>query len=221
MRGRHVIHHPVPPPPPSWHALNAAARRHSPAAAFASCLADAVAVPAAPSKQGLLTPRNRGRPFADPALARYVACLFVATALRHVTSSLPRTTLSPFDLFHAHVVHTASAGFALLLHAAEYPALDDRFPHHLGHGQVGSPLAATPHTTAFRNIIAAGGRLATVDVSPTSPVADALLWPELADVGTVCEQDVGAWVGDVTYLVQAGVRGGGRVLAFEGPGQSV
>ena len=111
-----------------------------------------------------------------------------------------------------------------MMHAAEYPALirdaahPAHFPFALGRGQLDSPLHATPATLAWRNVLAAGGCLASLDLAPTSPLASALLWPDLAPLATLCESDLGAWVGDVTYLVEAGVRGGGRVLAFEGPG---
>lgn len=145
-------------------------------------------------------------------------------------SSLPPVRLHHHDLFHGHVVHTPSTGFALLLHAAEYPAYvgdgdsddspayaggDDSaattahpFPYHLGRGQLDSTLPATPDRMAWRNIVAAGGRLASVDVGRESPIRAALVWPELAPVGTLCESDLGTWVGDAVYVR-------GRLWGFE------
>ena len=195
--------------------------RASPASAFRGALAgDPVPVPAAPSLDGLLAPRPAGRRFADPALARYIASLFVATVLgRRRHPAAPSVSLCRHDLFHGHLLYApAAAGFALLMHAAEYPRYDEAmFPYHLGTGQADSPLTASPATLAHRNVLAAGGRLATLDASPASPIADRLLWPDLAAVATLCESDLGVWVGDVTYFVQSGVRGGARVLAYEGP----
>lgn len=215
----------------AWHNLNAAALQSTPATAFRAALGPPVAIPPTLSRDGLLTPREHGRVFLDDDLAAYVASLFVAAAVgrrRGSGSRLPPVRLHHHDLFHGHLVH-ASSGFALLLHAAEYPAFCDdggdddgssddaistsssfTFPYNLGLGQTGSTLPATPARMAWRNILAAGGRLASINAGPASPIHAALVWPELAPVGTVCESDLGTWVGDVVYVR-------GRVWGFEGP----
>lgn len=217
------MHHPAPPPPLAWHYLNASvAAGSTPSAAFRAILGETVEIPSSLSRDGLLTPRDEGRRFVDEKLEQYMAALFVAAVIGRrwkgkggcddtTPHRPPPLRLHPTDLFHGHLIHTPSAGFALLLHACEYPAYcDDAFPYHLGRGQTHSTLAATPERLAWRNILASGGWLASVDVGPASPIHDALVWPDLAAVGTLCESDLGEWCGDVVYVC-------GHVWGFEGP----
>lgn len=221
----HVVHHPSLPPPPSWRAMETDAfRTGKPAAAFRRSLAPGL-VPGPPrSAAGCeLAPASSGRRFSCPDMERYVRSLFVGLAFarrkKRGVGSPPPVSLTAYDLFHGHILYSRTSSlFAVLLHAAEYPAFCAlSFPHVLGACQAGSTLEGDPGRMAWRNALAAGGRLASLDAGPASPVAAALVWPELAPFATLQESDLGTWVGDVVCMSACGV-GGGGVVSFEGPG---
>lgn len=212
-----------------------AARTGKPAAAFRGALAVG-SVPGPPRTAAgceLAPATGTGRRFSCPDMERYVRAVFLAlTWARRLRRGggggaaadvpgipPPPVSLTPHDLFHGHVVYSPpTASFALLLHACEYPArCAASFPHDLGAGQADSPLTPTPARLAWRNALAVGGQLASLDAGPSSPLAAALVWPDLAPFSTLQESDLGLWVGDVLHMSACGVAGGG-VLCFEGPG---
>ena len=113
----------------------------------------------------------------------------------------------------------------LLFHAAEYPAPGPvEFPHALGWCQRGSDLRWSERAAEWRTLVAARGGLASVRLSSAAAaasseegakkraaaavVADALVWPELREVHTLLESDLGIWLGDGVLCVDGG--GGGR-----------
>lgn len=131
----------------------------------------------------------------------------------------------------------ASASLGLLFHAAEYPALCPlEFPHDLGRCQRGSDVPWSEEAAEWRTLVAARGRLASVRLgagagggsgdsgsgiessgsdsggsessgSTKAVVADSLVWPELREMRTLLESDLGIWLDDVVLCVGDG---GGR-----------
>lgn len=110
---------------------------------------------------------------ADPRLSHWLVELFHAVqSLSMQPFTLPASpgspspatpihapvSLSRFDLFHGHLItcHAPPRQPAILLHAAEYPALHpDYFPYYLGHCQHDSDvdLAHRPQLMDFRNFL--------------------------------------------------------------------
>ena len=105
---------------------------------------------------------------------------------------------------------SASVSLGLLFHAAEYPALCPfEFPHDLGFCQRASDFRWSEQAAEWRTLIAARGSLASVRLgassgSSSSVVADSLVWPELREMRTLLESDLGIWLGDGVLCVAGG-----------------
>ena len=111
----------------------------------------------------------------------------------------------------------------LLFHCAEYPARSPpAFDVDLGWCQRGSPLAWDAASADARNVVALGGRVATLACAPGGALGVGLIWPALREVRTLVEADLGAWARlDITFLgggvEEVGAGGGGQtaqVVAF-------
>lgn len=109
-----------------------------------------------------------------------------------------------FDLFHGHIFWERDSGrLGILFHCKEHPAWhDEHFPYRLGYCQDGSTLqlALQPRAMDFRNVVFFAGRLAALDVSPDSPLHDALLHDGTRPLRTVYESDFGEPAADVNYF---------------------
>jgi len=231
-----VVHHPgAPRPPTAWVAAERAAGIVGPRAAVSGLLGEEE-VAVAPVRVGggggpplcHLAPRPTGFRFKDPAVSSYLNALFRSLPVARRDASLPPVELSRWDLFHAHLFWAPAAAnaakqlrsqqrcpghFGLLFHCYEYPAASPGFEHDLGWCQAGSPLHYDPAAADMRNIVMVGGSVASLGCAPGGALGQGLVWPELREVRTLVEDDLGVWAGvDVTFLEEGRARD--SVLAF-------
>jgi hypothetical protein len=98
-----------------------------------------------------------GRRFLDKAVNRFLADLFLALPKAIETVNLPETTLSRYDLHHAHLFCDQTHGLGLLFHSKEYivsrNGSGDVDVGNLGNCQIGTPLEFENEAMAWRNII--------------------------------------------------------------------
>lgn len=94
-----------------------------------------------------------------------------------------QTYMSPYDLFHGHLVRGKVGDFAtlnVLFHCAEYPAYGSGiFDFHLGHCQVGSDCTPSLQAWRYRNVLWSSWwplESAARQIGITQPVAEQALW---------------------------------------------
>ena len=103
-----------------------------------------------------LTGTVSARRFRNKFLNKYFADLFLALPTAITTANLPETTLSRYDLHHAHVFCDQTYGLGLLFHSKEYIVTGsggDVDVGNLGNCQVGTPLEFEREAMAWRNTI--------------------------------------------------------------------
>lgn len=128
----------------------------------------------------------------DPELKSFILDLFCTIQI----STHDRIKISKYDLFHCHafLIHRGSIG--LLFHAREYPSFHpETFPYNLGRGQEGSNTAFSSHD---RNLLWLDGSIYVMDASEGSLIRNHLVWPEVAELGTIYEGDLGLPLFDLT-----------------------
>lgn len=94
--------------------------------------------------------------FRNKALNQFFADLFLALPKAITTAHLPETTLSMYDLHHAHVFCNQTHGLGLLFHSKEYIVTKsggDVDVGNLGNCQIGTPLEFEREAMAWRNTI--------------------------------------------------------------------
>lgn len=126
-----------------------------------------------------------------------------------------QVTLSPHDLFHAHIFHNQQLGACgMLFHCKEYPAYHPQnFPLSLGFCQNDSDVhVENGRDLEGRCVLLYDNQLVFLDVAL---VAQELLWDETRELGTVYEEDFGAPVADVYCYRTMG--DGGQMRLFVCP----
>jgi hypothetical protein len=90
----------------------------------------------------------------DDKLQTFFANLFEGIE-EHVSKSLVRVTISPFDLYHGHLFLSAEhQQIGILFHCKEYPRYDaDKFPYHLGYCQENSTCEFDAKSFQLRNLL--------------------------------------------------------------------
>jgi hypothetical protein len=147
--------------PPAWHFLERrclAAERGKKKELRKALSSVRYAVPHAVSTAACrcsLTGTATGRRFSNKAVNKFLADLFLALPKAIAAANLPETTLSRYDLHHAHLFCAEMHGLGLLFHSKEYPSGSEAAVDvgNLGFCQVGTPLTFENEAMAWRNII--------------------------------------------------------------------
>jgi hypothetical protein len=105
-----------------------------------------------------LTGTASAQRFLNKAVNKFLADLFLAIPQAIEAENLPETTLSRYDLHHAHLFcsNEHGLGLGLLFHAKEYIFSEsggDIDVGNLGNCQIGTPLKFENEAMAWRNII--------------------------------------------------------------------
>lgn len=130
-----------------------------------------------------LLPGSYARRIKSPVVDRYFLAGF-ETAARLLNASISR-----FDLFHAHCVHTRCGRLVLLYHAREYPKLSDEFKPFLGYCQMDSHCEVRAADMHERTVLWALGDLF---MSALKSARD--------ECGTIYETEIGTPIADMFYF---------------------
>lgn len=202
--------------PPSWHSLErrciAAERgtRTELKKALSSRLYPVPHIISTAACRCSITGTVSGRRFLSKAVNKFLADLFLALPKAIETVNLPKTTLSRYDLHHAHLFRDQTHGLGLLFHSKEYmvSGSGDVDVGNLGNCQIGTPLEFESEAMAWRNIIWLGaGQAASINVGPESPLNTDLLMDGLHEVCTILEDDLGETLADIYYIEELGKHG--------------
>ena len=111
------------------------------------------------------------------------------------TAELLNVKLDRYDLHHGHIVLTRCGRLAMILHAKEYPKIEEGFPYELGFCQEGSSVSGIGDAMKERCALWVYGFpwIAKLDTGE-----------KRRPFGTVYEMEIGQVVGDV-YFFRSGL----------------
>lgn len=107
------------------------------------------------------------------------------------TGELLDANLDRYDLHHGHVVLTRCGRLAMILHAKEYPRIEEGFPYELGFCQEGSSVCSIGDVMKERCAIWVYGLQWIVKLDTGE---------KRRPFGTVYEMEIGQVVGDVYFF---------------------